>query len=277
MDLSQLEDLRIAMRLAGISPNKGLGQHFLIDKDALMTVVAAAELQPDDTVLEIGPGLGVMTNLLTSSCKSVVAVEADRALAELLAKDAASNLDVRSEDILHFDLSQMGESYKVVANLPYYLTSKIFRLLLENSNPPTVMSLLVQKEVAARVVAKPGQLSILALSVQYYAQARLVGVVERHKFWPAPKVDSAILQIVRRPKPAFEADTTKLFRLIKAGFSEKRKQLKNALAGGLNASVDMTGQLLVQAKLNPTARAQELSLNDWEKLYRAAEKQRLLT
>lgn len=277
MDLSQLGDLRIALRLAGIEPRKGLGQHFLIDKTALTSIVGAANLQAQDTVLEIGPGLGVMTNLLTASCKRVVAVEADPVLAGLLSKDAAANLEVSPEDIMNFDLASIGQPYKVVANLPYYLTSKIFRLLLESPTPPVVMSLLVQREVAERVVAKPGQLSILALSVQYYAEATMIGVVERHKFWPSPKVDSAILLIVRRPQPAFAADTTKLFRLIKAGFGEKRKQLKNSLAGGLNASVAVTSQLLDQAKLAPTARAQELSLSEWERLYQSAEKRGLLT
>jgi 16S rRNA (adenine1518-N6/adenine1519-N6)-dimethyltransferase len=276
MDLSQLADLRIALRLAGIEPRKGLGQHFLIDRTALEQIVAAADLQPKDTVLEIGPGLGVMTNLLTASCRRVVAVETDKILAELLEKDAAANLEVRSEDIIDFDLSLLGQPYKVVANLPYYLTSKIFRLLLESSTPPQLMSLLVQKEVAERVVALPGRLSILALSVQYYAEAEVIGVVERHKFWPPPQVDSAILKITLRPSPAFPADKVKLFRLIKAGFGEKRKQLKNSLAGGLNASVDICIDMLKQTNLQPTARAQELSLQQWEKLYRVAEKRGLL-
>ncbi len=277
MDLSQLGDLRIALRLAGIEPRKGLGQHFLIDRTALEAIVAAADLRPDDTVLEIGPGLGVMTNLLTAACKRVVAVEADHVLAELLDKDAAANLEVRAEDIMDFDLGVMGQPYKVVANVPYYLTSKIFRRLLESSTPPSVMSLLVQREVAERVVAGPGQMSILALSVQYYAQADMVGLVERHKFWPPPKVDSAILRIVRRPQPAFPADTSRLFRLIKAGFGEKRKQLKNSLAGGLNASVAVATEIIQQAKLTPTVRAQELSLDEWRRLYEMAEKRQLLT
>lgn len=277
MDLSQLEDLRIAMRLAGITPRKGLGQHFLIDTEALTAIVAAAELDSTDTVLEIGPGLGVMTNLLTAACKRVVAVEADQALAELLARDAAANLEVRSEDIMTFNLATVGQPYKVVANLPYYLTSKILRLLMESPTPPTVMSLLVQREVAERVVAAPGKLSILALSVQYYASAKLMGVVERHKFWPPPQVDSAILRIERRPQPAFAADPNKLFRLIRAGFGEKRKQLKNSLAGGLNTSVEITTELVQSAGLPLTVRAQELTLDNWHKLYDAAEKRGLLT
>lgn len=276
MDLSQLEDLRIAMRLAGINPRKGLGQHFLIDKDALTMIVAAANLGPTDTVLEIGPGLGVMTKPLTEVSARVVAVEADKVLADLLAKDSPKNLEVWPGDILDFNLSVLGQPYKVVANLPYYLTSKILRLLLESQSPPTVMSLLVQHEVAERIVAEPGQMSILALSVQYYAKAEIVGFVERHKFWPPPKVDSAILKITRRNKPVFAADSAKLFRLIKAGFGEKRKQLRNSLAGGLNARVEVIADMLDRAELPPTARAQELGLPDWQRLYSQAIKRRLL-
>jgi 16S rRNA (adenine1518-N6/adenine1519-N6)-dimethyltransferase len=222
MDLSRLSDLRLAMQLAGIRPQKGLGQHFLIDKDSLEIIVGAAGLTAGDTVLEIGPGLGVMTTVLTDLVKLVVAVEADHHLAGLLDQNAPANLRVEHQDILQFDLRGLPAGYKVVANLPYYLTSKIIRLLLESPNPPTVLSVLVQKEVAERIVAGPGKMSILALSVQYYAEPELMGIVERHKFWPAPNVDSAVLRITRRPQPAFEADPDKLFRLIKAGFGENR-------------------------------------------------------
>ncbi len=277
MDLTNPHDLRLAMRLAGITPKKGLGQHFLMDKPSLEAIVVAGNITSKDTVLEIGPGMGVMTNILTEQAGRVVAVEADPVLAELLTRDAPPNLRVAAEDILKFDLGQLPAAYKVVANLPYYLTSKILRLLHEAENPPALMSLLIQREVAERVVAPPGKLSILGLSVQYYSTAKIVGQVERHKFWPSPDVDSAILQVVRRTKPAFAADPTQLFRLIRAGFGEKRKQLKNSLAGGLNCSVDVTEKLVRQARLSPTARAQELDLKDWERLYQQAMKQNLLT
>jgi 16S rRNA (adenine1518-N6/adenine1519-N6)-dimethyltransferase len=270
MDLTRLEDLKVAMRLAGIAPRKGLGQHFLIDADSLRLMIEAASLTKDDTVLEIGPGLGVMTEMLTDKAGRVVAVETDQTLAELLGRDAPDNLEVKAEDIMVFNLASMGGDYKVVANLPYYITSKIIRLLLETPAPPSVMVLLIQKEVAERIVAAPGKLSILALSVQYYAEVSIVGAVPRHLFWPPPKVDSAIIRITRRPQPAFPADPTKLFRLIKAGFGEKRKQIKNSLAGGLNATVEMTEKLLAEAKLAPTARAQELDMAEWQRLYDAA-------
>jgi 16S rRNA (adenine1518-N6/adenine1519-N6)-dimethyltransferase len=276
MDLTNPQDLRLAMKLAGIAPRKGLGQHFLIDGTSLDAMVAAGEVGPNDTVLEVGPGLGVMTTRLTALAGQVVAVEADRVFAELLQRDPPANLQVVEADIMKFNLSSLPEQYKVVANIPYYLTSALIRLLLESPHPPALMALLIQREVAERIVAKPGKMSILALSVQYYAEAEMLQSVERQMFWPAPNVDSAILRLRRRPQPAFEADTAKLFRLIKAGFGEKRKQLKNSLAGGLNASFDIIGGVMTAAKIAPTARAQELSLADWGRLYAQAEKLQLL-
>lgn len=266
MDLTRVDDVRTAMKLAGIRPNKGLGQHFLVDKASLEAIMGAAHVSAEDTVLEIGPGLGVMTRPLTQAAKQVVAVETDHVLADLLRRDAPANLTVVEQDILTYDLSGLSPGYKAIANIPYYLTSKIFRLLIENPNPPSVMSLLIQKEVAERITAPPGKLSILALSVQYYGRPELVKVVERHKFWPAPDVDSAVLRVTLTG-PAFPADVSKLFRLIKAGFGEKRKQLKNALAGGLNLSSEYAIELLVRAKLPATARAQELTLAEWQRLY----------
>ena len=269
MDLTRIEDVQTALRLAGIRPNKGLGQHFLIDRNSLEAIMGAAEPGKSDTVLEIGPGLGVMTTELVQRAGRVVAVETDATLAELLRRDCPENLEVIEEDFLQFDLNRLGKDYKVIANIPYYLTSKIFRLLMESSNPPSVMSLLIQKEVAERIAAPPGKMSVLAISVQYYGKPTVIQVVERFKFWPAPKVDSAILK-VEVTGAAFPADRDKLFRLIKAGFGEKRKQLKNALAGGLNITSDAVLELLVNAKLGATARAQELDLEAWQRLYDAA-------
>jgi 16S rRNA (adenine1518-N6/adenine1519-N6)-dimethyltransferase len=266
MDLSRVDDVRTAMKLAGIKPNKALGQHFLVDRPSLEAIMDAAAVTKSDTVLEIGPGLGVMTKPLTDLAGQVIAVEADRTLAGLLRRDAPQNLTVIEQDVMKFDLTTLPPGYKVIANIPYYLTSGIIRFLIESPNPPSVMSLLVQKEVAERVTAAPGDLSILALSVQYYALPELVRVVERHKFWPPPDVDSAVLRIVWNG-PAFPANPHALFRLIKAGFGEKRKQLKNALAGGLNLSSDYAMSLIKQAKLKPEVRAQELSLAQWNKLY----------
>lgn len=270
MDLTKLDDLQVALRLAGIKPKKGLGQHFLVDRPSLETIMGAADLKPSDVVLEIGPGLGVMTRPLCERARRVVAVEADPELAELLGRDAPANLAITHGDILGFNLTTLPADYKVVANLPYYLTANLLRRLLESANPPVQMSLLLQKEVAERLTASPGELSVLALSVQYYAYAKMIAMVERHKFWPAPQVDSAVLQLIRRSQPVFAAEPPRLFRLIKAGFGERRKQLKNSLAGGLNASTETIIKLLNKAKIEPTKRAQELALADWQRLYDAA-------
>lgn len=272
MDLTNINELRDAMRLAGLKPKKSLGQHFLIDRESLGSVMAAANLLSGDTVLEIGPGLGVMTMPLLSKVGKVIAVESDGELCALLRRHTAPNLEVVESDILRFDLTSITGDYKVVANIPYYLTSPIFRLLLESSHKPTIVSVLIQKEVAERIVAKPGKMSILALSVQFYACAELICIVERHKFWPAPAVDSAVLRLTVYPKPLFEADAGRLFRLIKAGFGEKRKQLKNSLSGGLNITSDASLSLLVAAKIPSSARAQELTMAEWQRLYQQASK-----
>lgn len=275
MDLSRVEDVKTAMKLAGIRPNKGLGQHFLVDGDSLQGIIAAAEPNSGDTVLEVGPGLGVMTRPLTRIAGQVVAVETDEILAELLRRDAPENLQVVCEDIMEYDLQQLPAGYKVIANIPYYLTSKLMRRLIESTNPPTAMSILIQKEVAERVVALPGRMSMLALSVQYYGTAEIALIVPRDRFWPAPDVDSAVLKVTLTGR-AFEADTRKLFRLMKAGFGEKRKQLKNSLSGGLNVSIEVATELIAAAGLSPTARAQELSLAEWRQLYEAAITRELL-
>jgi 16S rRNA (adenine1518-N6/adenine1519-N6)-dimethyltransferase len=276
MDLTKLEDLQLALKLAGIRPKQGLGQHFLIDKASLGRILAAAELSRGDTVLEIGPGLGVMTEALAAAAGRVVAVETDPQLSQLLLRDRPPNLEVITADILGFDLRRLPAGYKVVANIPYYLTSQLLRQLLEAANPPRLMALLIQQEVAERICAGPGAMSVLALSVQYYAQPVIVGLVERHKFWPAPEVDSAILKISRRPTPLFSADPTRLFRLIKAGFGERRKQLKNSLAGGLNAETAAVTSLLTVAGVDPQARAQELAAADWAGLYKLASQKGLI-
>lgn len=269
MDLRNLKDLKVAMQLAGIKANKNLGQHFLVDAEAVETIIKAADISADDTVLEIGPGLGVMTDQLAETGAEIVAVETDTKLVELLRRRLPSNVTITEADIMKFNLDQLPADYKVVANVPYYITSPILRLLMEATNPPQQAVLLIQKEVAKRLVAKPGQLSVLALSVQYYAKVELVAVVPHDKFWPAPKVDSAVVSITRRAQPAFAADTTKLFRLIKAGFGEKRKQLHNALAGGLQIADAQAAAVIAAADLPASARAQELSLAEWQQLYEA--------
>lgn len=222
-----------------------------------------------DTVLEIGPGLGTLTELLVARADSVVAVEFDEKLAaELPVRVPADNLTVVRQDILRFDLSSMVPDYKLVANIPYYLTSNLIRTISESSNQPACAAILVQKEVAQRVAAKPGSMSLLSVTAQYYWDTSVGLVVPAHLFTPPPKVDSQILILQRRELPLFpDTDAKQFFRLVKAGFSNRRKTLHNSLSGGLQLDKPTVATLLETAQLTPTARPQELSLQQWHDLY----------
>lgn len=262
--------------MAGIQPRREMGQNFLADAETLDQIVGAADIGAEDTILEIGPGLGTMTAKLAAKARKVVAVESDPRLAEFIKSAGLPNTEVINQDILQFDFRSLPASYKVVSNIPYYLTSKIIRLLLEASNLPELAVLLIQKEVAERICAKPGDMSVLAFSAQYYAKPEIMGIVNREKFWPSPDVDSAILKLSVLPKPAFPAEPHRLFRLVKAGFGERRKMLRNSLAGGLNASDDLVEEMLKDAGIPGSKRAQELLLEDWNYLYNEAIKHNLI-
>ncbi len=251
---------------------KSFGQNWLRDEYVLDEIVKSAEIAKNDTVLEVGPGLGTLTQKLVATGADVVAVEADKDLLPRLGSmfQGKANFELINDDILKFDLTKLNKDYKVVANIPYYLTSNLLRTLLESNNPPSAMVLLVQKEVAQRIMAKPGQMSVLAFSVQYYAKPEYIMDVKKELFDPVPKVDSAVIKISRGQKPVFEADIKKLFRLVKAGFGEKRKMLRNSISGGLGIETSLVENLLEDCKLKPTARAQELSLKDWQGLYSQA-------
>jgi 16S rRNA (adenine1518-N6/adenine1519-N6)-dimethyltransferase len=248
---------------------KSLGQHWLKDQATLEAICQAANLQANDTVLEVGPGLGDLTRQLIKHAKQVIAVELDDALAtQLQTKVLAANLEVINQDILKFDLTQLPSDYKVVANIPYYLTSNLIRVLSESSNPPQTIVLLIQKEVAARVAAKPGNMSMLSVSAQLYYQVELGPIVTAELFEPPPKVDSQVIILLRRSKPLFDNLDTKLFfRMVKAGFSGRRKKLRSSLAAGLSISKTEADSLLKKAKINSDLRAQNLSLRDWHRLY----------
>ncbi|HWZ66166.1 MAG TPA: 16S rRNA (adenine(1518)-N(6)/adenine(1519)-N(6))-dimethyltransferase RsmA [Patescibacteria group bacterium] len=254
-----------------VYPKKSLGQHWLNDRASLQAICDAADLQPDDVVLEIGPGLGSLTTELVSRVKKVVAVEFDPFIAaNLPSRVAANNLEVIHGDILKFDLSQLPRDYKVVANLPYYITSKITRWLLESANPPKLATLLVQKEVAERMAAEPGQLSILGIATQFYTEPQLGIIVPPKLFTPPPQVDSQVITLVRRQQPLFkDVDVELYFKVVKAGFSEKRKKLRSSLSGSLQISKAQADELLQKAGMSLESRAQELSLDDWYKLEEA--------
>lgn len=250
-------------------PKKSLGQHWLTDIEALEAIAEAAEIKPTDTILEIGPGLGHLTHYLVRQARHVIAVEKDEDLARNLKKSfKGSLLQVIAADILKFDLNSLPASYKVVANIPYYLTSNLLRSLSESANPPHMMVLLVQQEVAERICAQAGDMSILAISVQLFYNCQPGVRVPADKFTPPPKVDSQAVVLTRHAKPLFkELDTEKFFRVVKAGFSEKRKKLRGSLAGGLHLSKAEADELLKKAGIDGNLRAQNLSLQDWCKLY----------
>lgn len=250
--------------------SKRLGQHWLYDKQVLAAVCEMAQIGSEDVVLEIGPGLGTLTTELTRRAKRVIAVEFDAVLAtQLKGKIAAGNLQVVETDILKFDLTTLPRDYKVAANIPYYLTSNLLRVLAESPNAPQCMALLVQKEVAERVAAKPGGMSLLSVSVQFYYQPTLGLVVPARLFTPPPKVDSQILGLIRHAAPLFPDVEPKLFfRIVKAGFSARRKKLRSSLSAGLRISKEEAVGMLGKANINPDLRAQALSLEDWSRLYK---------
>ena len=255
-----------------MNPKKSLGQHWLHDETSLNAMVSAGQITDSDVVLEVGPGLGTLTKKLCQVAKQVVAIEKDDILVtQVKNRVGANNFTVEHGDILQYDLASLPAGYKVVANIPYYLTSNLIRIMLESDNPPHTMVLLIQKEVAERIVAEPGQMSILAVSVQYYADAELRELVPAELFTPPPKVDSQIVQIKLRPEPLFiDVKTEDFFKVVKAGFSEKRKKLRSSLSGGLHISKEQVDQWLQTAEVSGDARAQELTLQDWYRLTKTA-------
>lgn len=248
--------------------NKSLGQHWLCDRDVLANIANYAELNQSDTVLEIGPGLGTLTSVLLKRADKVIAVEFDSELARKLpGQFPGKNLEVINGDILDFDLSTLPIGYKVVANVPYYITSKIIKMLMTNDNKPSITVLLVQKEVAQRLAAKPGKMSILAISAQVFADVTLGDIVLAKLFTPPPKVDSQVVILKTCQLPFFDNINEKdFFRIVKAGFSAKRKKIRTSLSGGLKLPKDKIESVLISANIDPNSRAEMLDLDDWSRL-----------
>ena len=261
--------------------NKSLGQHWLRDRVVLDGIAEEAEIKNGDFVLEIGPGLGTLTSsLLKFAGKDgeVLSIEFDEDLAKKLpAQFPGKNLTIKNTDFLDFNLSKLPKKYKVAANVPYYITSKIVEKLLTSDNKPSIAALLVQKEVAERICAKSGDLSVLSIASQIYADCELGQFVPRELFTPPPKVDSqvVILKILEKNKlECFnEQNNTKIsekqfFRIVKAGFTARRKKILKALSANLALSKEQTIEILTQAKVSPDARAQELTIENWLEITR---------
>lgn len=253
-------------------PKKTLGQNFLINPRILDQIVTAARINKQDTIVEIGPGLGTLTAKLASKAGKVIAIEKDSRLILILKKNLAvyQNIEIIENDVLKFDaaaLSTCGANYKIVANIPYYITSNLLRRVLEKWPRPELIILTIQKEVAQRVIAKPPHMNLLALSVQYYSVPEIIGYVSKSNFRPVPEVDSAIIKLTPRNeyyKPREKGE--RLFKLIKMGFSGKRKQLINNLTRGLGVKKEILVPIFRELGLKNDIRPENLSLKEWQRL-----------
>jgi 16S rRNA (adenine1518-N6/adenine1519-N6)-dimethyltransferase len=267
-------DIPRLLKQYGLRPSKGLGQNFLQDNHLLRKIVAAADLEPADDVLEIGAGLGSLTRYLALAARSVTAVELDARLMTPLKAVVApySNVRLIQGDILELAPATLMErpGYAVVANIPYYITSAVIRHLLESEPRPDRLVLTIQREVAERICAGPGDMSLLALSVQVYGRPEIVAQIPAEAFYPAPKVDSAVLRVRIHAQPVVPAARLEsFFRLVRAGFSQKRKKLRNALSAGLRIAPVEAEQLLAAAGIDPQRRAETLTLEEWGRLTEA--------
>ena len=253
-----------------IKPSKHLGQNFLIDRNIVKKVIKAANLKSTDIILEIGPGLGALTKELVKKVKQVIAYEKDPRMCQTLKKSLKNykNIEIVNGDVLKFEIIKLFKNlklkiinYKVVSNLPFYITAPIIRKFLEAKNSPKEMVLLVQKEVAQRICARPPDMNLLAISVQFYAKPEIISYVSKKSFWPIPKVDSAIIKIV--PQKKYNVNKDLFFKIVKAGFSQPRKQLANNLSKMLKLNKQEISSLLLKNNIKPTLRAEALTIKDW--------------
>jgi 16S rRNA (adenine1518-N6/adenine1519-N6)-dimethyltransferase len=269
-------DIKPLLRQFNLRPKKSLGQNFLVDEHALSSIVRAAEITAVDVVLEIGPGLGSLTRHLADVARHVIAVEIDRTLIPPLRSVLAdrSNVSIVEGDILQLDLSSIlarvvepSQGYKVVANIPYYITSAIIRHLLEADIKPRSIVLTIQQEVAQRIIAQPGDMNLLAVGVQFYGVPRIVQRIPAGAFYPAPDVDSAVVRIDLPDQPRVNVrDVDTFFKVAKAGFGQKRKQLHNSLTAGLPLKHEQIMQALSDVGIDPKRRAETLTIEEWGRL-----------
>jgi 16S rRNA (adenine1518-N6/adenine1519-N6)-dimethyltransferase len=272
--------VRATLDAHGLRPQRKRGQNFLTDPRILESIADAAHIEPTDTILEIGPGLGHLTRVLAQRAHRVVAVEVDRALAAKLSDDFA---DAPGVEIVHGDFLQCrpidwlggarepggAPDFKIVANLPYYITSAILRHILQNTPRPRLVVVMVQREVAQRITAQPPAMSLLAVSVQFFARAHIVRTISAGAFYPRPKVDSAVVRLdVFERLPLAEKEIERFFEIVRAGFGERRKQLRNSLARGLSLDPAAVTAVLARAHIDPARRAETLTLDEWSAVYR---------
>lgn len=277
IDLTNIRELRNFLYAHHIRPNKAFGQNFIVDHSILLRIVEAAEIHVDDQVLELGAGTGVLTRELAKHARRVVAVELEREMLSLLVKTTRNytNVELLERNLLYVDPAEVfgSEPYKLVANLPYYITAPTFRHFLESANQPRLFVVMVQYEVAQRIVAGPGDMSLLGVSIQFYGKPSIIEHVPARAFYPAPKVDSAILRIdLKDEVPLTPGQRDSFFRLVQAGFSQRRKQIHNSLTHGLHRkNVEVQAGLLA-ANIEPGRRAETLSIEDWLRLWHEMEK-----
>jgi len=254
------------LRANEIWAKRTMGQNFLVDSEVLDKIIVAADISPSDVILEIGPGLGVLTEGLSEKAGKIIAIEKDDKLTEMLeSKFSGTNVEILHQDALEFDPTELGE-YKLVANIPYNITSLIIRKFLETSNKPERLILMVQKEVAERITARPGDMSLLSVSVQFYAEAEIISLVKNTSFYPSPKIDSAVIKI--SPKElSKEVNEKEFFRLVKFGFASKRKTLENNLSAGMHITKQDASDIIKAAGLEARIRAEALTIENWIKLY----------
>ena len=274
LDLTNIHELRNLLYAHHMRPNKAFGQNFLVDRAILQRIIEAAEIEPNDQVLEVGAGTGVLTRELAKHARRVVAVELERDMLALLAKTTGEfrNVELLARNLLYLDPQEVFEQepYKLVANLPYYITAPTFRHFLESGNAPSLLVVMVQYEVAQRIVAGPGDLSLLGVSIQFYGQPKIIAHVPARAFYPAPKVDSAILRVdVQKQVPLTREERNSFFRLVQAGFAERRKQLHNSLTHHLHQKNEEVRASLTAANIDPSRRAETLSIEDWLRLWHA--------
>jgi len=252
-------------------PLKKLGQNFLIDKRIVSKIIETAELNKDEIILEIGPGIGTLTQEISKKVHSgkVVAVEKDPKMVEILKETLKefNNYNIIQENILKLNIKSLAlKPYKVIANLPFYLTAPVIRQFLESENPPKEMILIIQKEVAQQICSKPPKMSILTISVQFYAQVKIIKYISKESFWPQPKVNAAIIKIIPFTEKIKNYNVDLFFKIVKAGFAHPRKQLINNLAKKLKIDKNETKEWLLENKIEPTQRAETLTVENWTNL-----------